>query len=256
MFREKSSTGYGGMSTTALSGAGSSTEPGYFKAMHQTMLEKIIEASPAFIYVFDQQQQRFVYASPNMSQMFGYAQDNLTGTASEKIMELVHKEDKEQVLKAEAIFLEAVGHYPSALRREMRSILNFRLTRADGSPVWVQQQKSVLETDANGEPVLIMAVITDINATKKCHEFFSSIVYRNENGHWIELGSEEAGQQLSNRETQILRLLAKGKSSKIIAAELSISVNTVNNHRKNMLLKTGACNIAELVSYGLSHGLI
>ena len=53
--------------------------------------------------------------------------------------------------------------------------------------------------------------------------------------------------KLSAREQQVLALVAEGLSSKEIAARLFLSRHTVNNHRKNMLLKWGATNSAELV---------
>jgi DNA-binding NarL/FixJ family response regulator len=52
---------------------------------------------------------------------------------------------------------------------------------------------------------------------------------------------------LTQRETEILGLIAKGLASKQIAGMLSISENTVSNHRKNMLAKMGAKSSAELV---------
>ena len=52
---------------------------------------------------------------------------------------------------------------------------------------------------------------------------------------------------LTPRENEILVCISEGLSSKQIAGKLFISENTVANHRKNMLLKTGAKNSSELV---------
>jgi two-component system, NarL family, invasion response regulator UvrY len=61
---------------------------------------------------------------------------------------------------------------------------------------------------------------------------------------------------LSSREYQILRLVAGGKSSKEIAADLSISVNTVNTYRARMQEKMGMKTDAELIRYALENHLI
>ena len=53
---------------------------------------------------------------------------------------------------------------------------------------------------------------------------------------------------LTEREKEILSLIARGYSSKQIAGDLKISEYTVANHRKNMLAKTGAKSSAELVN--------
>jgi DNA-binding NarL/FixJ family response regulator len=63
------------------------------------------------------------------------------------------------------------------------------------------------------------------------------------------------GRSLSQRELQVLRLLADGKSNQQIAGELVISVNTANRHVSNVYAKTGAANRAEAVSYAYRHGL-
>jgi DNA-binding CsgD family transcriptional regulator len=57
---------------------------------------------------------------------------------------------------------------------------------------------------------------------------------------------------LTLREKEILTCIAQGLSSKQIAGKLAISLNTVNNHRKNMLAKRGARSSAELVSGNLN----
>jgi FixJ family two-component response regulator len=51
---------------------------------------------------------------------------------------------------------------------------------------------------------------------------------------------------LTSRERQLLKLLVRGLSSKQVAAELNISVKTVENHRANLMQKTGALNAADL----------
>jgi DNA-binding NarL/FixJ family response regulator len=48
-------------------------------------------------------------------------------------------------------------------------------------------------------------------------------------------------QELTDREKEVIRLLAKGYSSRLIAEELFITEHTVNTHRKRMLRKYG-CN--------------
>lgn len=52
---------------------------------------------------------------------------------------------------------------------------------------------------------------------------------------------------LSQRETEILKLILQGKKSKDIAGKLFLSVNTVNTHRRNILKKAGVKSAIELV---------
>lgn len=61
---------------------------------------------------------------------------------------------------------------------------------------------------------------------------------------------------LTNREMEVLYLLAKGHSTREIAATLFINERTVETHRKNMVEKARVKNTVELVAYAVGRGLI
>ena len=52
---------------------------------------------------------------------------------------------------------------------------------------------------------------------------------------------------LTTREQELLKLLVSGMANKNIASEMGISIKTVENHRANLMDKTGALNAADLV---------
>ena len=60
---------------------------------------------------------------------------------------------------------------------------------------------------------------------------------------------------LSDREREVLRLLALGYTNAEIANDLFLSVRTVETHRSHIQLRTGATSRAELVSFAREHGL-
>lgn len=61
---------------------------------------------------------------------------------------------------------------------------------------------------------------------------------------------------LTEREVEVLRLIALGHTNTEIAAELSLSVRTVESHRKHIQQKLGASSRPELVRYALEQKLI
>lgn len=61
---------------------------------------------------------------------------------------------------------------------------------------------------------------------------------------------------LSNREFQVLRMLASGMTVKQIADEVSLSVKTVSTYRARILLKTGKKTTAELIRYALQTHIV
>lgn len=61
--------------------------------------------------------------------------------------------------------------------------------------------------------------------------------------------------ELSPREKEVLKLLSEELTSKEISEKLFISVNTVETHRKNILLKTGSKTTTGAVKYAIESGL-
>ncbi len=58
---------------------------------------------------------------------------------------------------------------------------------------------------------------------------------------------------LTDRETQVVKMLCKGEGKREIAAKLFISERTVEKHKENLLMKTGVNNSVNLVIYALKH---
>jgi DNA-binding NarL/FixJ family response regulator len=63
-------------------------------------------------------------------------------------------------------------------------------------------------------------------------------------------------EQLSNREFQVMRMIASGKTVSEIARMLSLSVRTISTYRARILEKTGMKTNAELTHYAFQHSLV
>lgn len=77
--------------------------------------------------------------------------------------------------------------------------------------------------------------------------------YVHHSKHEVETDSLEL---LTPRERAILQLVAEGCSNKEIARRLSVSVNTINNHRANIMRKLDIHDTAGLIRYSVKKGLI
>lgn len=62
--------------------------------------------------------------------------------------------------------------------------------------------------------------------------------------------------QLTSREVEVLQLIAEGETNKQIAAELAISIKTVEKHRQAVRDKLNIDNTASLTRYAISAGII
>lgn len=68
--------------------------------------------------------------------------------------------------------------------------------------------------------------------------------------------SESRPVGLTEREREVLVLIAEGKSNKDIAAELGLSVKTVDNHRCSMMRKLDLHNVASITRYAIEHRMV
>ena len=60
----------------------------------------------------------------------------------------------------------------------------------------------------------------------------------------------------TERETEILNLIAKDRTTREIADELWLSVNTVESHRKRMIKRVNAKNILGVFNYTITNGIL
>jgi two-component system response regulator NreC len=72
---------------------------------------------------------------------------------------------------------------------------------------------------------------------------------------WAKGRTGSGGTALSNRERQVLKLIAEGNSNKDMARVLFISVHTVERHRANLMRKVGLKKTADLVKYAIRKGM-
>ena len=74
--------------------------------------------------------------------------------------------------------------------------------------------------------------------------------------HLVAGGDRQPHELLSDREFQVMLLIAAGRPPREIAAELNVSVKTVGVHRAHILEKMGLRNNAEIVHYALTRDLM
>ena len=69
-------------------------------------------------------------------------------------------------------------------------------------------------------------------------------------------GTEALSSPLSEREREVLQLVAEGQTHKQVAQTLGISVRTAQYHRYNIMKKLGLHTAPELTQYAIKHGII
>ena len=116
--------------------------------------------------------------------------------------------------------------------------------------------KSLINICADGYLLKSSSQDEVINAIRKVaggQQYFStevtlSLLKPNQNNHQSEI--------LTDRETEIIKLIAEGFSNKEIGDKLFISHRTVDTHRTNLMKKLNVSNIAGLISYAIKNGIV
>lgn len=103
-------------------------------------------------------------------------------------------------------------------------------------------------------------LISAIHAIMEGKSFFSPAVRRILKEDYIhqlaEMGAEDSYELLTNREREVLQLVAEGKSNKEVANLLNLSLYTVETHRTHILQKLNLHSVPELILYAVRKGII
>jgi DNA-binding NarL/FixJ family response regulator len=115
----------------------------------------------------------------------------------------------------------------------------------------------VLKSDADRD------LVEAVEAVAKKRHFFATRMSEMVLGGYLATGTSPAKIKvrsdtayLTEREREVVRLLADGMSSKEAATRLKISIRTVESHRININRKLGFTSIASLVHYAIRHGIV
>jgi DNA-binding NarL/FixJ family response regulator len=156
-------------------------------------------------------------------------------------------------------------HLPDANGIEVsRSILDAApstriiIYSGDVNRAWVDQALQAgicgyLPKDCGSEE-LIRAVNTVMEGRLYLSPDLASAVFKDYRN--ILIATQDSKPVLTERETQILRLVAKGFYSKEIADKLNVSIKSVEKSRSRVMDKLGCRGIAELTSYALREGIV
>ena len=104
----------------------------------------------------------------------------------------------------------------------------------------------------------IEELITAVNEVSKGQAYLSNRITNIVVKDYVNLtraAESSAYSLLSNREREVLQLLAEGKSTREIADSLFLSIKTIESHRKQIMSKLNLRSIAELTKYAIREGL-
>jgi DNA-binding CsgD family transcriptional regulator len=226
---------------------------------HLPFLERLDEVGSSAISVFDLFRRAHVYVSPHYRERLGLIDEPTSGPIPDGLDELMHPDDLVGALDAGFQTLRFVLEQPRDAWRHLKVLHDFRLRRSATEWVRVVEQYMLLETAPDGTIWLTLSIV-DVSPDQDLETPFRGSIVDLRTSEVVPISRPAAPladeDQLSNREREVLYLVASGLASKEIAEGLFLSVHTVNTHRQNILRKTGAHNSAGAIRYAQQRGLI
>lgn len=182
-------------------------------------------------------------------------------TQLNEIIDLIHPDDLTFVQLAEKKSIERIITDYSDSILNWKSSYCFRMRVADGSYHLFHHQAVHIAVDANNKLTYALNIHTDIQHITQENSGLLLVQTLNQDKEYIQIDPYEQEEktktpELSKREMEILPYIANGHSSKRIADQLFISVDTVRAHRKNILRKTNTNSSNVLIKKCLEWGLL
>lgn len=216
---------------------------------------KLSELTHSIVLVFDCYTKKFVFVSNNIPQSYGIDSESLFINGHEAVLEIIHPGDIYYGLLVRKKIYSLLSSLSAEEKMKHKMVHEMRVKNVRGEYIRIIEQEQAIELDKSGNIWLMLSVI-DVDASHES-EITKSHLYNFETGEQIFIDlSDTLEEPLTNRELRVLQLMKQGLLSKEIATSLNVSINTINTHRQNILLKLKANNSIEAVNIAQRLGLL
>jgi DNA-binding CsgD family transcriptional regulator len=245
----------------------------HMKKESKLLIEKFHLPSPIqsrfapVTYLLDYSTSKYLFIEKTCFNLLGYTAAHLLETGHKEYISKWHPVEYEilnrNIFTTNYNFLKTLP-----LEKYADHIFSYshRFLNPDGEYINLIQRYSYIPGNNIGNPAGAIGVIFDVShfksdyniihtieeCTRQNNKLVNKLVYKKVHPIY----DISPHQVMSKRELEVLKYMADGLSSKQIATRLRISINTINNHRKNMLHKMNCKSSTELLSHAMKHGLL
>lgn len=210
------------------------------------------------VRILDNSTQQYLYVNEATTSIMGYTPEEILKGGLTFGHRKTHPWDLLQLALLSVKALKLWRKLPEEDKLNARFSFDIRIRHKDGKYRRILQHAYTLSLTDEGKPGLLMMVSNDITS----HKTSTKIQYVfgvHRPTHFDVLWSGETGPHgnpLTERETQVVYLIAQGQTENEISATLKISAHTVKTHKKNILSKSNCRNTAELIRVAMMEGWI
>jgi PAS domain S-box-containing protein len=235
------------------------------KEVHKVKFESLIKTPLVGIFIYIDN--RFTFTNKKFEDITTYSKKDLNSLPISNII------TKNQEFIASELS-NCLHHIQESVQ------LDFSILNKEGKPVYIYL--FAIHVTIDSKDALLGSIIQEQKAMTNSlsdtesvqHNFNKIITYFKESGkneiaeqiiearefvtfqEDIDIKKAKEEDRLTNREIAILKLICEGYTNKEIAEKVFLSIKTINNHRTNILFKTGVKNTAMLVKYAVKNKYI
>lgn len=227
---------------------------------YNDFLASIFCPGPFCYFVIDFYDMSIVQHSDNIRSIIAIDGD----ITLDNIIATNHPDDLRFIAEAERAYIDFL--YNNIGREKvLKYKLNrcFRAKHPSGEYRMICHQGIILTVDVNGGFGKALNIFTDISHLTSTNNYRISIIglggepsFQNIDIGYRHASSNTVTDSFSSREKDIIRMIRDGLHSKEIAAQLNISLHTVNTHRKNILSKSKSKSMSNLIARCTEEGIL
>lgn len=220
------------------------------------VIDEMVPPIESFFTLVNIPSSRFEFISKNIELNLGYSMDEIKEGGDIKfLLSKIHPKDVRVWLATiEELMNFVITKVPVKDRTRISCSYNYRIQKKNGDYITILEHTTPIYFDENHVPVIGLVHSTVANDNEKkypiigaikipnCGTEFETLFYKN-------FSFESIESNLSNRELDVLRLLALGNTSKEIGKKLCISPHTVDSHRRKLLKKMNFTSTGEIIQY-------
>lgn len=224
------------------------------------LIKGVLNVGPYFMMLGNVQTWETLYISEGCEKLTGYPVEEAIKLGPQLLVQFPHPDDYPMAMETNKRALEIFFHAEPDDRPYISCVFYYRGVHKDGSIRSIQQHVVPAAFDLAGNPYIFAIVITDISQLHFPQIPKTVVIdHKRNESKLIDPGMpfvEGERIRISSRESQVLRLLALGYTTKEIALKLGVTFHTAATYRKRLLEKTGVKNTSELINFSLVQALL
>ncbi|NJS09823.1 MAG: PAS domain S-box protein [Microcoleus sp. CSU_2_2] len=204
----------------------------------QQFIQKIADATPGILYLYDLEEQRNVYTNSSVGTLLGYTFDEVQEMGATLLPQLIHPEDWSKFVEYHATF--------AGIQDGEVLEIEYRMRAANAQWFWLQSRDTIFSRNAENQPKMIIGFAQDITMRKTAEEALrQSEARERERAQQL----EQALLELRSTQTQLVqteKMSSLGQLVAGIAHEINNPVNFI--HANIAYLKQYSKQLLELVN--------